>query len=86
VEQAAGGVLEVIAAGIDLPGLGLAHAPQLDEAVVAGGNDQRHGRVESDPVDTTVVALEDELDDGVSVTEHVGLVLVRASDLVFEGH
>jgi hypothetical protein len=43
-------------------------------------------RVEGDPVDTTVVTLEHKLNHGVSVTEHVGLLLVRARDLILKGH
>ncbi len=67
-------------------GLGFTHAPQLDEAVVARGDDQRHRRMESNPVDTPVMALEDKLDNGISVSKHVGLVGVLPSHLVLEAH
>lgn len=66
--------------------LGLAHAPQLDKAVVTGGHDQGHSGVEGNPVHTAVVALENELDNGVGIAEHVGLVGIGASNLVLEGH
>lgn len=42
--------------------------------------------MECDPVDTTVVALKDELDDSICVAKHVGLILIRACHLVFERH
>lgn len=73
-------------ARIHLPCLGLGHPPKLHEAVVSRGNDQGKSGVERDPIDATVVALEHELDYGVGVPEHVGLVLVGALHLVLEGH
>ena len=42
--------------------------------------------MESDPVDATVVTLENELDNSIGISKHVGLVLVGARHLVFEGH
>jgi len=70
----------------DTYSLGFAHAPQLDQTVVTGRDDQGHGWVEGDPVDTPVVALENELDDGIGVAKHVGLVGVGTGDLVLEAH
>ena len=55
-------VVEVTAAGVYLPGFGLAHAPDLDLPVVGGRNDERERRVELSEVDTTVVTLENIFD------------------------
>ncbi len=84
VEEAALGILEVAPAGVDFPSLGVTHSPELDETVIASGDDERHCWVEGDPVHTAIVSLENKLDNGVGVAKHIGLVLVRSSDLVLE--
>ena len=85
VKETAASVLEMAPAGIDFPGLGLAHTPQLDKAVVAGRHDKGHRRVEGYPIDPPIVALEDKLDDGIGVSKHVGLGILPRH-LVLEGH
>lgn len=52
---------------VHLPGLGLAHPPQLDLPVVAGRDDERQRRMESSEVDATVVSLKNIFYGGESV-------------------
>ena len=61
VEKRGGDVVEVTSACIDLPGLRLAHPPNLDLTVVRRRNDEGEGRVERRPVHTSVMAFEDVL-------------------------
>lgn len=84
VEERDRDVVEVSAARIDLPRLGLAHPPELDLPVVAARDDEGERRVERSPVDSAVVALEDVLDDGVRVAKEVGLARIGALDLLFK--
>jgi hypothetical protein len=63
-----------------------AHSPELNVSVITGGNHQRHLWVEGDPVNTTVMAIENESYTSIGITEHVGLLLVGTSHLVLEGH
>ena len=86
VEQTPRSILKVATASVDFPGLGVAHPPQLDQSVVAGRNNEGQGWVERDPVDTSVMALEDKLDNGIGVAKHVGLVGIGAGHLVLERH
>jgi hypothetical protein len=59
MEERTGNVVEVSSARVDFPGLCFAHPPNLDSAVVGGGDDQREGGVERGKIDTSVMALED---------------------------
>lgn len=49
VEESDADVVEVTSAGVDLPGLGVAHSPKLDLTIVRTRDDERKGRVERDP-------------------------------------
>ena len=71
---------------IHLPSFCFAHSPELDQAIITGRDDQGQCRVERDPVDATVVALEHKLDNGICVAKHVGLIRVGAGHLIFESH
>ena len=77
-------VVGVAPAGVDLPGLGGAHSPDLDLAVVATGDDEGQGGVEGGPVDTAGVTLEDELDEVVAVAAVHEVLL--GDHLVLDGH
>ena len=70
VEHAAGYVVDVPAEGINLPSLGVVHAPELHLAVVRAGDDERERRVESSPVDAPVVALQHVLDHRVACEQN----------------
>lgn len=86
VEQASLRILKVSSAGVYLPRLGFAHAPKLYQSIITSRNNQGHMRMESNPIDTAIMALQDEFDDSISVSKHVSLILVGASDLILEAH
>jgi hypothetical protein len=81
VEEHARDVVHVPAERVDLPGLGLGHAPELDLPVVGARDDERQRRVEGRPVDAAVVALEHVLDDRVAAAEEVGAAASGAAAL-----
>jgi hypothetical protein len=85
MEEDTGDVVEVTAESVNFPGLGVVHAPDLDLAIVGAGDDEREGRVEGGPVDTTVVALKDILDNSVAASEEVGVDLLREAEDVVGG-
>ena len=62
VEQCCGDVVEVTSARVHLPRLRFTHSPYLDLAIIRGRDNERERRVESGPVDATVVTLKDILD------------------------
>jgi hypothetical protein len=62
VEDGTRDVVEVSAARVDLPCLGLAHAPEPHGAVVRSGQQERERGMKHSPVDPAVVALEHVLD------------------------
>ena len=62
VEEGSRDVVEVTSACVDLPGLRLAHPPNLDLTVVRSGNDEGQRRVEGCPIYTAVVTLKHVLD------------------------
>ena len=49
------------------------HPPQFDLAIISPWDDERQGRVEGRPVDSTVMSLQDVLHDGVRRPEQIGL-------------
>lgn len=61
------------------------HAPQLDQTVVSGGNDQWEARVEGNPVDPPIMTLENKFHHRICVSKHIGLAGIGAGHLVFEG-
>eukprot|EP00962_Isochrysis_galbana_P057468 scaffold29832_cov112-Isochrysis_galbana.AAC.7 len=71
VEERARHIVDVSAQRVNLPSLGLVHAPQLDLPVVGARDNQRERRVERRPVDSPVVALQDILDRGVVAPEEI---------------
>jgi len=76
VEQTATRILEVTSARIDLPCLGLAHAPQLNQPIVGARHNQGHSGMEGNPVNAPVVALQNKLDDGIGITKHIRYFMV----------
>ena len=50
------------------------HPPKLDLAIVTGRNDQGKGRMKTSPVDTTVVAFQDEFNNSISASKDVSLL------------
>ena len=62
------------------------HPPQLDEAVVTRRHNQGKSWVDGHPIDTPVVTFEHEFYHRIGVSEHISLIRVGASHLVFEGH
>lgn len=86
VKHCHGDIVEMTSTAIHLPRFGLGHPPQLDLTVVSGRDDQWESRVESGPVDSTIMPLENVFDDCVGIAKQVGLTLLRPSHLFFEGH
>lgn len=60
VENAGRDVVEVSPAGVDLPSFGVGHPPELDLTIITARDDQRQGRMERGPIDTSVVLHPDE--------------------------
>lgn len=86
VEHSHRDIVEVTSAAVHFPGFGVGHTPKLDLAVVTTGDDERKGRMERSPVDTSVVTLQDILDYCIGVTKQVSLTLTGTSDLFFGRH
>lgn len=86
VEQAPRSILEMATASVNFPRLRFTETPKFYQTVVTGGDDVRSRGMKSNPIDTPVVSLKYELDHGVGISEHVGLLSVRSSDLIFKRH
>mmetsp|Transcript_61092 Transcript_61092/g.171174 ORF Transcript_61092/g.171174 Transcript_61092/m.171174 type:complete len:225 (+) Transcript_61092:1764-2438(+) len=50
---------------IHFPGLGFAHSPQLDLTIIGCRSQERESRMETSPVDSTVMSFQDVLDNDV---------------------
>lgn len=59
MEERIGHVVEVPSARVHLPSLCFAHPPDLDGAIVGGGDDEGKSGVEGGEIDAPVMALED---------------------------
>ena len=59
MEERVGHIVKVPSARVDLPSLCFAHPPNLDGAIVGGGDDEGKGGVEGGEIDASVMALED---------------------------
>jgi hypothetical protein len=90
VEKRSRCIVKVSTTRIDLPRFGLGHTPDLDESVVACGDEEGEFWVEGDPVYAAVVTFEDIFYGCVRVAKDVcclGVVLLHASleHLLVEG-
>jgi hypothetical protein len=90
MKQSRRSIIKMSSASIHLPGLRFGHSPNLDETIVACGDEERVDRMEGDPIDASVVAFEDVFYGCVCVAEDVaclGVVVLHASleHLFFEG-
>ena len=72
--------------GINLPCLCLAHTPQLDEPIIASRDDEWQCGMKSNPVHTSIMALENKLNNCVRIAKHVCLLLVGTGHLVLKAH
>jgi hypothetical protein len=73
MKQAAGHIVGVSPEGIDFPGLGFAHTPQLDLSIIRCRGEEWQSRVEGRPVNASVMTFEYILDDNIVGSEQLGL-------------
>jgi len=65
MENTARYVVIVATKSVNFPGLGVTHSPQLNTSVIGTRDNKGQGRVESSPIDTSIVTFEDKVNCGV---------------------
>lgn len=75
MEQHTGYIVVMATECVHLPGFVFVHAPQFDLTIISAGHNQRQIRVETGPVDTTIMALEHVLHYRISNAEQIRCAL-----------
>jgi hypothetical protein len=52
------------------------HPPKLNLSIITSRHNQRHGGMESSPVNTSIVAFQDIFDHNISATEQISLAIL----------
>jgi len=52
------------------------HPPKLNLSIITSRHNQRHGGMESSPVDTSIVTFQDIFDHNISATEQISLAIL----------
>src|SRR5271170_981206 len=80
VEKGSRSIVEMTSASIDFPRFRFRHSPNFDETVIPGGDEEREGWMERDPIDSSIVSFENILYRGIGISKNVAGLRVVVLD------